>query len=208
MKPELIDNETPRSAQMIWVDGVRAYYRENDITPGDPECGDWVEAHYPTPACLGGTRTIPLLFEHHQIQGVLQAQEYGRKTFWTGDVRRGLSQLWIDDWFGFYELFDEMVSMPLRQEVKDKVAATLSGRTLPEEHKAAIAEGMRRPEAKQRSAEGGRNNKGKPKSAEHRAKIKAALTGKAKTPEHVDASVKAKRQARLKRKQTHVKEND
>jgi hypothetical protein len=55
---------------------VLAYYKENDLTPGNPEDGVWHEAHYPTPKCLGGTETVLLLEEHHAVQGVLQSEEF------------------------------------------------------------------------------------------------------------------------------------
>lgn len=62
--------------QHEWVEGCYAYYRENDLEPGNPEDGNWHLAHYPEPKCLGGTEVILLLEEHHAVQGVLQAEEY------------------------------------------------------------------------------------------------------------------------------------
>jgi hypothetical protein len=62
--------------QQGYVEGCQLWYIEADLQPGNPEDGEWHECHYPEPKCLGGTRTILLLKEHHAIQGVLQSEEY------------------------------------------------------------------------------------------------------------------------------------
>jgi hypothetical protein len=62
--------------QHTWVYGCYAYYLENYIEPGNPEDGVWEAAHWPVPKCLGGTKTILLLKEHHAVQGVLQSEEW------------------------------------------------------------------------------------------------------------------------------------
>lgn len=62
--------------QHEWVYGCYAYYLDNYIEPGNPEDGVWEDAHWPVPKCLGGTKTIPLLKEHHAVQGVLQSEEW------------------------------------------------------------------------------------------------------------------------------------
>jgi hypothetical protein len=62
--------------QREWVEGCLNWYKEADLTPGNPEDGEWHECHYPVPKCLGGTETIKLLAQHHAVQGVLQSEDY------------------------------------------------------------------------------------------------------------------------------------
>ena len=62
-------------SQKEFVEGCYNWYREADLQPGNPEDGDWDEAHYPVPKCKGGTETILLLKEHHAVQGVIQSEE-------------------------------------------------------------------------------------------------------------------------------------
>jgi len=62
-------------SQKEFVEGCYNWYREADLQPGNPEDGDWDEAHYPIPNCKGGTETILLLRGHHAIQGVIQSEE-------------------------------------------------------------------------------------------------------------------------------------
>ena len=62
-------------SQKEFVEGCYNWYREADLQPGNPEDGDWDEAHYPVPKCKGGTETILLLRGHHAVQGVIQSEE-------------------------------------------------------------------------------------------------------------------------------------
>jgi hypothetical protein len=80
-------NPSAKQAHRDYVSGVLFYYQQNDIIPGDPNEGEWHEAHYPTPKCLGGNETILLLKEHHAVQGVLQSEEFQRCCFgpWEKD---------------------------------------------------------------------------------------------------------------------------
>ena len=68
--------------QKEWVEGCYTYYAENGYEPGNPEDGDWEEAHYPMPRCLGGVDTVLLLKQHHAVQGVLQSEEYQHPCIW------------------------------------------------------------------------------------------------------------------------------
>jgi len=68
--------------QQEWVEGCYAYYAENYYEPGNPEDGEWEDAHYPVPKCKGGEVTIKLLKHHHAIQGVLQSEEYQHPCIW------------------------------------------------------------------------------------------------------------------------------
>lgn len=86
--------------QHEWVYGCYAYYLENGYEPGNPEDGTWEAAHWPVPKCLGGTKTILLLKEHHAVQGVLQSEEWQHPCIWgweldylTGDLL-GLYHKW------------------------------------------------------------------------------------------------------------------
>ena len=65
-----------------WVEGCYAYYAENYYEPGNPEDGEWEDAHYPVPKCKGGEVTIKLLKHHHAVQGVLQSEEYQHPCIW------------------------------------------------------------------------------------------------------------------------------
>ena len=67
---------TATTNQHTWVYGCYTYYLENQIEPGNPEDGVWEAAHWPVPACKGGTKTILLLKEHHAVHGVLQSEEW------------------------------------------------------------------------------------------------------------------------------------
>jgi hypothetical protein len=62
--------------QHEYVLGCQRYYAENYYEPGNPEDGDWHDCHYPVPECLGGTKTVKLLKQHHAVQGVLQSEEH------------------------------------------------------------------------------------------------------------------------------------
>ena len=62
-------------SQKEFVEGCYNWYREADLQPGNPEDGEWNQAHYPVPKCKGGTETILLLKEHHAVQGVIQSEE-------------------------------------------------------------------------------------------------------------------------------------
>jgi hypothetical protein len=81
------------------------YYRENYIQPGNPEDGKWERAHYPTPTCKGGEDTILLLWEHHQLHGILQSIEFNHRCFYPYHVKNWLNfSPVIPD--GFFDLWD------------------------------------------------------------------------------------------------------
>lgn len=63
-------------SQHTYVQNVLRHYRLNDIQQGDPNEGDWHQAHYPRPRCLGSHETVLLLKQHHAVQGVLQSEEF------------------------------------------------------------------------------------------------------------------------------------
>lgn len=77
--------------QDAYVAGVLEFYRWHDIIPGDPNEGQWDDAHYPAPRAIGDD-TIPLLRDHRIVQGLLQSEEYQRCCFWAGDAKPWLEQ--------------------------------------------------------------------------------------------------------------------
>ena len=89
-------------SQKEFVEGCYNWYREADLQPGNPEDGDWDEAHYPVPKCKGGTETILLLKEHHAIQGVIQSEEVQWKCIFNWE-RKYLSGEYL-------ELFNKWLS--------------------------------------------------------------------------------------------------
>lgn len=70
------------SSHHTYVEKVLKYYKDNDITPGDPNEGVWHQAHFPLPKHLG-SQTVLLLAEHHAVQGVLQSEEFQTPCIWN-----------------------------------------------------------------------------------------------------------------------------
>ena len=68
--------------QKEFVEGCYNWYREADLQPGNPDDGNWEEAHYPIPKCKDGTATVLLLTEHHAVHGVIQSEELGYPCVW------------------------------------------------------------------------------------------------------------------------------
>ena len=101
--------------QHIFVKECLAYYREHGITP---EPG-WQKAHYPVPKCLGGTETLWLRFEEHQVQGLLQSEEYGLPCFFNGDVKRMLENTpFRGYWFELWDLYEKWSGVLSRENIK------------------------------------------------------------------------------------------
>ena len=81
-------------------------YAKLGLEPGNPDDGCWQDAHYPAP-CPEGTSIIPLLYNDHQIQGLLQSEEYERCCFWVGDAKRFLLNCpFVEDWFELWDLYE------------------------------------------------------------------------------------------------------
>ena len=94
--------------QHDYVKSCLAYYQENGLTPGDPNCGKWEVAHYPVPECEHGEETLLLLHEHHQVQGLLQSEEYGRSCFFCGHAKRFLLKgPFVENWFELWDLYEK-----------------------------------------------------------------------------------------------------
>jgi hypothetical protein len=73
-------------SQRAFVRSCYDFYKEADLTPGNPEDGEWQKAHYPLPKTLG-TRWVWLLKEHHAIQAVLQSEEVGHPALWSWEKK-------------------------------------------------------------------------------------------------------------------------
>ena len=76
--------------QHKFVEGCLSFYAKTGTEP-EPG-GEWQEAHYPIPECLGGTDKIWMLFDHHQEQGLYQSEEFGCACFFNGDVKKFLDR--------------------------------------------------------------------------------------------------------------------
>jgi hypothetical protein len=95
--------------QHEWVQACQARYEEQGLTP-EPG-GEWQEAHYPTPKCEGGTRTIWLLRSDHQVQGLLQSEEYKCQCFFSGEAKSFLKEgPFVLAWFELWDLYDKWSS--------------------------------------------------------------------------------------------------
>lgn len=104
--------------QHDFVQKCLSKYEEEGAYPGDGLI--WEKAHYPAPEGLG-RETIWLTWEDHQIQGLLQSEEYGRCCFWSKSVDLFLDSTFCENWFYLCEL-------------KDKWRTDLSKRTALELH--------------------------------------------------------------------------
>ena len=102
--------------QHDWVKACLARYEEEDLTP-EPG-GEWQEAHYPAPKGVG-TDVIWLRFEDHQVQGLLQSEEYGRMCFFPHDTRTLLEQgSFVPGWFDLWGLLEKWASEHGKETVK------------------------------------------------------------------------------------------
>ena len=93
-------------SQKEFVEGCYNWYREADLQPGNPEDGQWDEAHYPVPKCKDGTETILLLKEHHAVQGVIQSEELQWRCIW------GWEEKYLEG--EYLELFNKWMSEGLK----------------------------------------------------------------------------------------------
>jgi hypothetical protein len=94
--------------QHEWVQTCTKKYKEQGLTPGDPGDGNWERAHYPTPECEGGKECIWLLHNDHQVQGVLQSEEYQSICFFSPHVLRFLQTgVFVSEWFYVYDLYQK-----------------------------------------------------------------------------------------------------
>ena len=93
--------------QHEWVQTCTKKYKEQGLTPGDPDDGEWQDAHYPAPKGVG-VDTVLLLFDDHQVQGLLQSEEYGRCCFFNDHTRKFLTQKpFTPNWFELWDLYDK-----------------------------------------------------------------------------------------------------
>ena len=74
-----------------------------------PERG-WEAAHTPLPSGMGD-ETLLLPHDLHQVHGLLQSEDVGRKCFWSGDAKRFLTQgPFVEGWFELWDIYDKWVS--------------------------------------------------------------------------------------------------
>ncbi len=96
--------------QKQFIEGCLAYYKEWDLTPGNPDDGTWETAHYPLPRGMGDG-AVKILHEHHQIQGLLQSKDVGRMCFFPANVKDFLNNNFCDGWFDLYEMYEQWLSI-------------------------------------------------------------------------------------------------
>ena len=115
-------------SQKEFVEGCYNWYCEADLQPGNPEDGNWEEAHYPVPKCKGGTETILLLREHHAVQGVIQSEELQWRCIW------GWEEKYLEG--EYLELFNKWMSegMKLHWENKTEEEKILWGEKCRDAH--------------------------------------------------------------------------
>jgi hypothetical protein len=91
--------------QHTFVRDCLAYYEEQGLTP-EPG-GEWQEAHYPDPRDVGD-KTIWMLHNDHQQQGLYQSEEYQRPCFYNYDTLRFLTRgPFVPGWFDLWDLYDK-----------------------------------------------------------------------------------------------------
>ena len=113
----------PMLTQKEWVEKCYERYARLGMNPGD-SYWVWEKAHYPLPQGMGD-KWIWLTHEDHQIQGILQSEEYGDRYFFPGYPKRVLDRLFVEDWFEIYDLYDKW----------QKIAMSRVGKICLESHK-------------------------------------------------------------------------
>jgi len=89
--------------QHDYVKECLEFYEEAGFIPG----ARWEDAHYPAPNGKGET-TIPMLHEHHQVQGLLQSREYDQCCFYSGHTKRFLTEgPFVSGWFELWDIYDK-----------------------------------------------------------------------------------------------------
>jgi hypothetical protein len=73
-----------------------------------------------------GTDVIWLRSEDHQVQGLLQSEEYQRPCFYNGDVKAFLDNNWCPDWFYLYGLYEKWAGYYSRENIAKIPKETLS----------------------------------------------------------------------------------
>lgn len=91
--------------QKNFVERKLREYEEEGVSPLNSKL---YSAHYPAPRGLGED-TINLLWEDHQVQGILQSEEYGRCCFLVRDAYKFLNGegFLCEGWFDLYDLYQK-----------------------------------------------------------------------------------------------------
>jgi hypothetical protein len=99
--------------QHDYVKGAQSYNTANGDAPYD-DSNQWEDAHYPRPKGSGEEKT-PLTFWQHQVQGLLQSEEEGRKCFFEGHTRAFLRRApFFEGLFDLWDIYDKWKGNPGR----------------------------------------------------------------------------------------------
>lgn len=102
--------------QHEWVKQCLERYAEEGAYPGDGD--QWEKAHYPAPKGLGDD-TIELKFDDHQVQGILQSEEYERQCFWVSSAKKFLTRgSFVDGWFDLWDIWEKWVAITSSKNLK------------------------------------------------------------------------------------------
>ena len=100
--------------QHDYVKECLEFYEEGGFIPG----AKWEAAHYPAPKGKGDT-TIPMLHDHHQVQGLWQSKEYDQCCFYNGHAKRFLTEgPFVTGWFELWDIYDEYSGENARKAAK------------------------------------------------------------------------------------------
>jgi hypothetical protein len=109
--------------QHDYVKECLEFYEEEGFIPG----AKWEDAHYPAPKGKGDA-TIPMLHDHHQVQGLWQSKEYGQCCFYNGHAKRFLTKgPFVSGWFELWDIYDEYKGENGRKAVELGVGAHAPG---------------------------------------------------------------------------------
>jgi hypothetical protein len=109
--------------QHDYVKECLEFYEEGGFIPG----AKWEAAHYPAPKGKGDT-TIPMLHDHHQVQGLWQSKEYDQCCFYNGHAKRFLTEgPFVTGWFELWDIYDEYSGENARKTAELGVGAHAPG---------------------------------------------------------------------------------
>jgi hypothetical protein len=94
--------------QYQFVDAIR---KTKDYDPDD----SYEKAHFPLPEGMGDEKILLHHFDH-QIQGIFQSEEVGRRCFFPGDAKKVLNApgYFPPGWFEAWDLFDKWMTLSSR----------------------------------------------------------------------------------------------
>lgn len=102
--------------QHEFIRGCLLFYEQEGLTPDN----SWEKAHYPAPNGKGND-VVYLTHDHHQIQGLLQSEEYGQCCFFNGDAKKFLTcGPFITGWFKLWDLYDNWAGDSIKKLLSEK----------------------------------------------------------------------------------------